>query len=69
MKKSLRRPNKGERERAVPLKGVKGINTEAFLTRNAQTGQVVSKKVEGQEMLTKVKEYKPVVIKGYKYAF
>ncbi len=69
MKKSLRRPNKGERERAVPLKEVKGINTEAFLVRNAQTGQFVSKKVEGQEMLTKVKEYKPVVIKGYKYAF
>jgi len=66
MKKSLRRPNKTG---AAQLNELRGLNHGAIVVKNAQTGQTIAKKVEGKEMLSKVKKYEPVVIKGYKYAF
>ncbi len=68
MKKSLRKPNKTA-PGAVQLNELRGVNHGAIVVKNAQTVQTIAKKVEGKEMLSKVKKYEPVVIKGYKYAF
>lgn len=68
MKKSSRKPNR-RASGAVQLNESRGANHGAIVVTNAQTDQFVAKKVEGKEMLSKVKKYEPVVIKGYKYAF
>ena len=68
MKKSSRKPNR-KATGAVQLNELRGINNGAIVVKNVQTSQIVARKVEGKEMLSKVKKYEPVIIKGYKYAF
>lgn len=67
MKKSSRKPNR-KASVAMQLNELRGVNHGAIVVKNAQTGQIIAKKVEGKEMLSKVKKYEPVVIRGYKYA-
>lgn len=68
MKKSSRKPNR-KAPGAVQLNELRGVNHGAIVVKNVQTDQMIAKKVEGKDMLSKVKKYEPVVIKGYKYAF
>ncbi len=68
MKKSSRKPNR-KASGAVQLSELRGVTHGAIVVKNGQLGQMNAKKVEGKEMLSKVKKYEPVVIKGYKYAF
>ena len=66
MKKSFRKPSRSVLDK---VQGEQRIVKRVSVLKDAQTSQTITKKVEGKDMLFRVRKYDPVAIKGNRYTF